>query len=146
MNNRWFRSTLIRIGFDMPERASDWWIEPESIKLRWITRDNGSRTLLVHGMIQNLLAADMILPQLLITFFAADQPDQALCSTVAHAIHPIQDDNIRESSFLNPAWDLSPAAAESSRPFTILLENVPEKTTDFTLLPTMQATSTPIPH
>jgi len=137
LDNRWFRSALISIGVDLPARARDWQIEPASIQPRWITRDDDSRVLLIQGKIQNLLSSNMPAPLFLVTFFSADQPDQPLSSSVAHAIRPPQDDNIRSSAFLNPALDLSLISAGSSRPFIILLQNVPDNTADFTLLPTM---------
>lgn len=145
MDNRWFRSNLMRVGIDLPSRSKDWRIEPESIKPRWITRDDGSRILLIHGSIENLLSIDMPLPRLMVTFFSAEQPDQALSSTVAHLIRLPQEDNLHGPDSLSPALDLSAVPANSHHAFVILMQHVPENTADFTLLPTMQAASSPAP-
>ncbi|PIP01516.1 MAG: DUF3426 domain-containing protein [Zetaproteobacteria bacterium CG12_big_fil_rev_8_21_14_0_65_54_13] len=143
LDNRWFRSSLMQVGFDLPVRAKDWQIEPESIHPRWITRDDGRRILLVRGTIRNLLASDMPVPQLLVRFFSAQQPDQPLDSTITRAILMPHEDDLRTATFLNPARDLSPVLSRSSHPFTILLQDVPENTADFTLLPTTEPVSVP---
>jgi len=146
MDNRWFRSSLMRVGIDLPARSKDWRIEPESIKPQWITREDGSRILLIHGSIENLLAIDMPLPRLMVTFFSAGQPDRALSTSVAHFIRLPQQDHLHGSGLLNPALDLSTVPANSRHAFVILMQHIPEKTADFTLLPTMQAASDPAPR
>ncbi|MDX8404669.1 MAG: DUF3426 domain-containing protein [Mariprofundus sp.] len=135
LNNSWFRSQLIHIGFDMPTRSSDWQIEPESIKPRWITRDDGSRVLLLQGMIENRLSVARPLPWLLVTFYAREQPDQPLGSSSAHVILMPEETDIRRQGFLNPVWEMSEAPAQSRRAFVILLQHLPEKTDNFTLMP-----------
>jgi len=143
LDNRWFRTTLMQVGFDLPVRAKDWQIEPESITPRWITRDDGHRILLVRGTIRNLLATDLPSPQLLVTFFSAELPDQPLASTVTRTIRLPHEDDLRTATFLNPALDLSQTKALSSHPFTILIQDVPENTADFTLLPAIPPASAP---
>ncbi|TLS65489.1 DUF3426 domain-containing protein [Mariprofundus erugo] len=135
MDNRQVRSLLLAIGMQLPDRAGDWRIDPASIKPHWITRDDGTRVLLVHGMLQNLLATDRPLPPLAVTFFSVEQPRQPLGSAIVHIIRPPDEESIRQSGYLNPARDLNLAPAGSKYAFDILMQDVPDQTTDFTLLP-----------
>jgi len=138
LDNRWFRSTLINIGFDMPLRVKDWRIVSESVRSVWITRNDDSRVLLIRGKIKNLLASDMLLPNIEITFFSKTAPDKQVAMSSFEIDLPPSDKLVRQVPYSRPDRDNMPVRALGSRAFTILVESVPEATGDFTLTPSFR--------
>ena len=138
LDNRWFRSTLINIGFDMPLRVKDWRISSESVRSVWITRNDDSRVLLIRGKIKNLLASDMLLPNIEIAFFSKTEPDKQIAMSSFEIDLPPSDKLVRQAPYSRPDRDNMPVRALGSRAFTILVESVPEATGDFTLTPSFR--------
>jgi len=139
LDNRWFRSTLINVGFDMPLRAKDWRIASESVRSVWITRNDDSRVLLIRGKIKNLLASDMLLPNIEITFFSKTEPDKQIARYSFEIDLPSSGKLVRRVPYSRPARDNMPVRGLGSRAFTILVDPVPEAIGDFTLTPSLRA-------
>jgi len=138
LDNRWFRSTLTNIGFDMPLRAKDWRIASESVHSVWITRNDDSRVLLIRGNIKNLLTSDMLLPNIEIVFFSKTEPDKQIAISSFEIDLPPSDKLVHQVPYSRPDRDNMPVRALGSRAFTILVEPVPEVTGDFTLTPSLR--------
>jgi len=139
LDNRWFRSTLINVGVDMPLRAKDWQITSESIHTVWIARNDGSKALLIRGYINNLLSSDMVLPNIEIAFFSKTVPDKQIAASSYEISLPPSDTGVRQMPYSRPARDKMPVRALGRRAFAILVESVPEGTGDFTLTPILRS-------
>jgi len=135
LDNRWFRSMLIQIGLDMPLRAKDWRIAPESVHPEWVTHKDGNRMLFVQGKIKNLLNSDMPLPRINIIFFSKTAPAKQIGTSTLNMILTAYDKLVSETSHIAAARDADPVAGLGSRSFTIVVESVPDNTGDFTLSP-----------
>jgi len=134
LDNRWLRSTLINIGFDMTLRAKDWRISPASVQPKWIVRSDGSRILLVRGTIENLLNSDMSLPKINMMFFSKTEPDKKIGNAVFDITLKPSDQQMPDMILVR---DSRPVAALGKRSFSIVAESVPEQTGDFTLTPVL---------
>lgn len=139
LDNRWFRSTLINIGVNMPLRAKDWQINSDSVHSTWVVRNDGSKALLIRGNIKNMLASDMLLPKIEIIFFSKIEPDKQIAISSFEIGLPPSDKLVRQIPYSRPDRDNQPVRALGSRAFTILLESVPEETGDFTLTPSLRS-------
>jgi len=139
LDNRWFRSTLTNIGLDMPLRAKDWRIASESVHSVWITRNDGNKILLIRGNIKNLLASDMLLPNIEIALFSKTAPDKQIAVFTLEISLPPSDKLIHQAPYSSPARDNMPVRALGNRVFTIVMESVPEETGDFTLTPSLRS-------
>jgi len=135
LDNRWFRSALINVGFDMPRRAKDWRIAQASVQPEWITRLDGSKILLVRGNIKNLLNSDMPLPNIKMMFFSKTEPDKQIANAVLEITLNPSDQQTHQVPYLAPARDARLVPALGNRSFTIVAQSVPENTGDFTLTP-----------
>jgi hypothetical protein len=138
LDNRWFRSTAINLGFSMQLRDKDWRVIPDSIQAEWVTRDDSSKALLIRGRVKNLLTSELPAPIIEVTFFSDLHPDQKLDSQ--RLIITLQPDkrSIRRVPYIIPAANTIPIMPESERKFVFLIESVPENTGDFTLAARVQ--------
>ncbi|MDQ6982999.1 MAG: DUF3426 domain-containing protein [Mariprofundus sp.] len=135
LDNRWFRSTLINSGVDISLRAKDWQIIAGSVQSAWIVRNDGSKVLLVRGNIKNMLASDILLPKIEITFFSKTGQGKQIATSSFEIGLPPSDKVVRQVPYSRPARDNMPVRALGSRSFTILVESVSEETGNFTLKP-----------
>ena len=135
LDNRWLRSSLINIGFNMAQRGKDWRIDPASIQSEWLSRDDGSRVLRIRGSISNLLDSDLPLPAIRIVFFSKTEPAQSIGSVVLKIRHARPDDQVQRFLYITALRDSSPVSALGNRNFTIVAESVPAQTGDFTVAP-----------
>jgi hypothetical protein len=138
LDNRWFRSTAINLGFSMQLRDKDWLVIPGSVQAEWITRDDSSRALLIRGRVKNLLTSEMPVPVIEVTFFSDLHPDQKLGSR--RLIITLRPDelSIRHVPYIAPEADTISVMPESEREFVFLIESVPENTSDFALAARVQ--------
>jgi len=128
LDNRWLRSSLTNIGFDMALRAKDWRIDPASIQAQWIVRSDGSRSLLIRGVIQNLLNSEMPLPKINMILFSKTEPDQQIGNIGLEIILQSTDPQLA-------VRDTRPVPALGQRRFTVMAESLPDNTGDFSLMP-----------
>jgi len=133
LDNRWFRSTAINLGFSMQLRDKDWRVIPDSIDAEWIRRDDASQALLIRGRVKNLLTSELPAPVIEVIFFSDLHPDQKLGSQ--RLIITVQPDkpSIQRVPYTAPEPNTLPVMPEGERKFVFLIESVPEHTGDFTL-------------
>jgi len=134
LDNNWFRSRLMQLAMPVAPTAKDWKIDTSGIQTRWLQRFNGQRVLLIQGTISNQLDLQQAMPLFRIRFSAtADTSQQQSAPALLHAIRQPDDKSMKNSHYLNPAWDLSILPAGSSHPFTLLVQTIPEHSRDITL-------------
>ena len=133
LDNRWFRSTAINLGYPLPLRDKDWRVLPDSIQAEWITRDNDSKALLIKGRVKNLLTSALPAPTIEVTFFSDINPDQQLGSQrLVITLQPGKQSLLRVP-YTPPEPDKIPVTPEGEREFVFLIESPPENTGDFIL-------------
>jgi len=135
LDNRWLRSTLTNIGMNMPMRAKDWRIESASVRPQWISRNDGSRVLLVHGVIDNLMRSEMPLPRIQLTFFSRAEPQKQLKQIALSIRLTPTDRQMHQVPYAPPQKDYAPVAALGKRAFTLVVSSMPAESGDFTLTP-----------
>ncbi len=135
------RGMLANLHLPLPPRDDDWQVEPASVLAQWIRRDDGSRVLVIEGKVKNRLDADLPPPAIEIVFFDPDAPDQVLERRVLPITAPPSLEAIRHAPWSPPPVDDIPVPARGERAFVLVLERLPERTGDFTLLPRAQAPS-----
>ena len=133
LDNRWVRSTLMNLNMPMQQRDKDWSITPESVQPEWVLRSDGSKVLLIHGKLNNLLACELLAPDVEVTFYAQHQPDQIL--EIQRFPVSMQPDEhaIKQVPFIKPEADTMPIGPLSSREFTLVVESVASGSGDFSL-------------
>jgi len=137
MDNRWFRSTLINIGFELQMRAKDWRIVPESVRPKWIKRNDGSRVLFVRGRIENLLGSDMHLPRINIIFFSKIVQKKQIGQLEAVIRRIPSEQALHQFPMALPAMDSALVPALGEHDFAVVVESVPQETGDFSLMPAL---------
>jgi len=137
MDNRWLRSTLINIGVELPMRAKDWRIVPDSVQPKWINRNDGSRVLFIRGRIDNLMRSDMYLPRINIVFFSKIAPQKQIGQTVAIIRHTPSEQQLRQTPIILPAIDSALVPTLGKHDFAVVVESVPQETGDFSLMPAL---------
>ncbi len=137
LDNRWVRGHMIALGFDLPQRARDWRIETASIVPEWISQPDGSRLLVIHGRLVNLLGTAMPVPAIRLHFFAANAPDKEIGSAVQalRKPSPLQQQG---KPFRMPEQLHAHAYSSGQRAFTIVADAVPDQTGDFTITPVIR--------
>jgi len=133
MDNRWFRSTAINLGFNLHMRDKDWQILPGSVRPNWITRTDGSKALIINGEIQNLLSSAMLAPNIELTFFSHTAPDQILKTQLLAFTHPPSELVMLQAPFQTPNINNKPIQALGKRKFIFLLDQLPQGIGDFSL-------------
>jgi len=128
----WVRTILLQFHYPLTTQSSDWLILKDQSHLQWMDRQDDSRVLLITGAIQNQLFAEQLPPPLQIDFF--DAPNSAPIQSITLPIRlPPNLPQIRHAPYDPPQQDTNPIAAHSSRPFTLVLENIPESTREFSI-------------
>lgn len=133
LDNRWIRSTLMNLNMPMQQRDKDWSITPESVRPEWVVRSDGSKVLLIHGKLNNLLACELLAPDVEITFYAQNQPDKVLdIQQLPISMRP-DEKVIKQIPFIKPEADTMPIGPLSSREFVFVIQSLPGDAGDFTL-------------
>jgi len=133
MDNRWFRSSAINLGFELQMRDKDWQIMPGSVRPNWITRRDGSRALTIKGEIQNLLSSAMQAPNIGITFFSNTAPDQVVKAQQLAFTYPPSELVMLQTPYQTPNRDNKPIPALGKREFLLLIDDLPQGIGDFSL-------------
>ncbi len=135
LDNRWFRSTLINIGIELPMRAKDWRIQAQSLHAKWVIQSDGSKILVVQGRIDNLMRSDMKLPRIQLVFFSKVDARQE----VGRMERPIRlapsERQLHQVPYAPPPLDNGEVAALGQRDFTLVIESIPKGAGNFTLMP-----------
>jgi hypothetical protein len=138
LDNRWFRSTAINLGYPLPLRDKDWRVLPDSIQAEWITRDDDSKALLIKGRVKNLLTSALPVPAIEITFFSDINPGEQLGSQRLTITLQPGKRSLSRSPYTAPELDKIPVTPNGEREFVLLIESPPENTGDFTLTARVQ--------
>lgn len=134
LNHPWVRSLLLNARIALPPRNEDWRIVSESVHGEWITRQDGSRILLIEGKVENRLYYSMNPPAILVRFFApgANEPvaEQTLPITEPPVLKQIQ-----RAPYISPGKDSVPIESRGGRTFMLVIEGSPEGANHFELSP-----------
>lgn len=133
LDNRWVRSTAINLGVPVTLRDRDWSIEPESVQAEWVSREDGSRVLVIRGRVKNLLSSELPLPLVEISFFSLARPDRSIAGKRQQITLQPARSAIRQVPYATPLPDTTPVAPLGARDFVLVIESLPEDTGDFTL-------------
>ena len=128
----WVRNILLQAHYPLTPQPSDWLLLNQDTHRQWMERQDKSRVLVLTGMIKNQLMARQPLPALEVRFF--DAPNTASTQTLIMPItEPPGLPQIRHAPYHAPKADLVPVAAHATRPFTLVIEDVPEHTREFSV-------------
>lgn len=134
LGHPWVRSLLINAHITLPLRNEDWSIVSDSVQAQWISRQDGSRILLIEGKVENRLYCSMYPPKILVRFFAPGSNEM-----VAEQTHIITEPptvrQIRQAPYITPAKDKIPVESRGSRTFMLVIENSPKGGAHFELSP-----------
>lgn len=134
LSHPWVRSLLINAHISLPLRNEDWNIVSGSVQAQWISRQDGSRVLLIEGKVENRLYCSMNPPKILIRFFAPGSND-ALAEQTHIITDPPTIQQIRQAPYITPAKDKVPVESRGSRTFMLVIENSPKGGAHFELSP-----------
>jgi len=135
LDNPWFRSVLMNIYLPVEVRDKDWFIIPGSVQGHWLKRDDGSQVLVVQGRVENLLYSKLPPPKILVRFYDDSGITDSLGETLMPITEPPSMDQVRHAPFKTPAVDKVAVESKGQRGFFLVLEELPERTADFTLSP-----------
>lgn len=134
LSHPWVRSLLINAHIPLPVRNEDWSIVSDSVQAQWISRQDGSRVLLIEGKVENRLYCSMNPPKILVRFFAPGSNN--LQAEQTHIItEPPTVGQIRQAPYITPAKDKVPVESRGSRTFMLVIENSPKGGDHFELSP-----------
>jgi len=128
----WARSLMMNLKLPVTFNANDWSIATDSLHSQWVNRQDDSRILLISGYIHNQLLSDQLAPPLRINFHEVPN-GPILISYIMPITEPPSLPQIRHAPFLSPDIDSVPIAAGGMRAFTLIIENPPEDSREFTL-------------
>lgn len=135
LDNPWFRNVLMNIYLPVEVRDKDWFIIPGSVQGHWLKRDDGSQVLVVQGRVENLLYSKQAAPKILVRFY----DDSGITDSLGEKLMPITEppsmDQVRHAPFKTPPVDKVAVESQGQRGFFLVLEELPERTADFTLSP-----------
>lgn len=135
LDDPWFRSVLINLHLPVEVRDRDWFIIPSSVQGHWLERDDGSQVLIIEGRIENLLYCDLAPPKILVRFFDDTGITESLGEKLMAITEPPSMEQIRHAPFKLPDSDKIDIESQGQRGFFLVVENLPERTADFTLSP-----------
>ncbi|MDQ6995222.1 MAG: DUF3426 domain-containing protein [Mariprofundaceae bacterium] len=126
------RNILAQLHYPMQAQASDWLILRNQSHRQWVTRQDGSKVLVLTGSIQNRLNAAQQLPQLTIHFYesANTRPIQSITTFITM---PPSLPDIRHAPYIQPDIDRTPMKGYEKRDFTLVFEHVPEHSREFSI-------------
>jgi len=128
----WARSLMMNLKLPVTFNPNDWSIATDNLQSQWVKRQDDSRILLISGYIHNRLLSDQLAPPLRINFH--EVPNGPILSTYIMPItEPPSLPQIRHAPFVSPDIDSVPIAAGGMRAFTLVIENAPEDSREFTL-------------
>ncbi len=121
----WLRQILASVHYPLTPQASDWHIVQHDALRQWVTRQDGSKVLVLSGYIRNTLPAPQLPPKLQVRFF--DIPGAAPIQRMTLSItRPPDAPRIHHAPYTPPKNDRTPIAAHGKRAFTLVIEHVPE--------------------
>jgi len=135
MDNLWFRSVLINMYLPVEVRDKDWFIIPSSVQGHWLKRDDDSQILVIQGRIENLLYSELPPPRILVRFYDDTGITESLGEKLISITEPPSMEQVKHAPFSLPEVDRIPVESQGQRGFFLVLENLPERTADFTLTP-----------
>jgi len=135
LNDPWFRSVLINLQLPVEVRDKDWLIIPSSVQGHWIKRDDGSQALVIQGRVENLLYTDLMPPQILVRFYDDTGITESLGEKIMSITEPPSMEQVRHAPFTRPGVDKIIVESKGQRGFFLVLEDLPDRTADFTLTP-----------
>ncbi len=138
LDHPWLRSVFINMHLPVEVRNKDWLIIPDSVQGQWLKRDNNSQVLVIQGRIENRLYCELPPPQILIRFFDDSGIDESLGEKLLTITEPPLIEQIKRAPFVIPPEDKIPVEAQGQRGFILVVESLPERTSDFTLTPSVQ--------
>ena len=121
----WLRHILASLHYPLNAQASDWHITQHDGLRQWITRQDGSKVLVLSGYIRNTLPIPRPLPKLEVRFFDVSSAASIQRMTVNITQTP-DIPRIHHAPYIPPENDRTPVAAHAKRAFTLVLEHVPE--------------------
>lgn len=133
LDNRWFRSTAINFGAPIPLRDKDWRIDTDSVRVEWVTREGGSKVLVIRGRVKNLLSSELPPPAIEIKFFSRTQLNKEIANRRLTITLPPSRTAIGHLPYTPPAVDEIPVAPLGEREFVFVIESLPEEAGDFAL-------------
>lgn len=133
LDNRWIRSTTINFGIPILLRDKDWRIDADSVRAEWVTREGGSKVLVIRGRAKNLLSSELPPPAIEIKFFSRTESNRAIANKQLNITLPPSSKMIGRLPYSPPAIDTIPVAPLGEREFVFVIESLPEEAGDFTL-------------
>ena len=133
LDNPWVRSVLINMHLPVEVRNNDWLIIPESVHGQWLTKDDGSRILMIEGRVANRLYSELSPPQIQVHFYDDSGLDHILGAVTLRITEPPGIEQVKHAPFEMPDIDRVPMEAQGERGFFLVIESLPERTADFTL-------------
>jgi len=128
----WLRNILIQFHYPLQTQANDWRISGGQSHRQWVTRQDGSRVLMLTGSIQNRLDAPQLPPQLIVQFYDVSNTSP-MQSDVVPISMPTNIPQIRHAPYIAPDKDLRPIPAHGQREFTLVFEHVPEQSREISI-------------
>jgi len=128
----WVRNMLAQLHYPLHAQASDWRILKDESHRQWMTRQDGSRILLLTGVIQNRLNAPLLPPKLKVSFYAASNAPVTQSMILPITLPPSLP-QIRHAPYTPPKLDKTPIAAHGKREFTLVFEHVPEQSREISI-------------
>jgi len=121
----WLRHILASLHYPLHPQTSDWNIIQHDALRQWVTRQDGSKVLVLSGYIRNTLPTPQPLPKLEVRFF--DIPNAPpIQRIITNITLPPDIPRIHHAPYIPPEDDRTPVAAHAKRAFTLVLEHVPE--------------------
>ncbi|MDX8402557.1 MAG: DUF3426 domain-containing protein [Mariprofundaceae bacterium] len=133
------RGWMLSLHLPVPPSDDDWAVEPASVRAQWLTRHDGSRVLVVEGSVHNRLSVPLPPPAIEIAFFDPEARDRLVEHRILPITMPPELDAILDAPWSPPPQDTVPVPGNGHRAFVLVLEELPERIGDFTLLPRAMA-------
>lgn len=135
LDDPWFRSVLINMYLPVEVRDKDWLIIPSSVQGNWLKRDDNSQVLVIQGRVENLLYTTVKPPKILVRFYDDTGISDSLGEKLMEITEPPSMEQIKHAPFASPGVDRIPVESQGQRGFFLVLEDLPDRTADFTLSP-----------
>jgi len=132
LQQAWVRNILAQLHYPLHTQANDWLILRNQSHRQWMTRQNGSKVLILTGSIQNRLDAPQLPPQLIVQFYDAANTSPTQSSTLSITMPPSLP-QIRHAPYIAPDIDLTPISAHGQRDFTFVFEQIPEQSREISI-------------
>jgi len=132
LQQTWVRDILIQLHYPLQTQAGDWLLLRNQSHRQWMTRQDGSKVLILTGRIQNQLDGAQLLPRLRVQFYDVQGAPPTRTRTLAITMPPSLP-QIRHAPYVPPSIDRTPIPAHGYRDFTLIFEHVPEQSRDISI-------------